>query len=635
MATPARAQATVTLVDNLQEANKNFEILSVFDTAQAFTTGTNEGGYTLSSVELDFFVAPAASGHSVSLWSESEGLPDLKIADLSRPADASTGINLYTAPTETKLQKDTTYMVVVKGRRGWLHNTASGAESAGAQPGWTIADNLRRTGLDRLIFFDRPIERVFKMRVKGTVDAADSDATLQSLALADDEENAIGLSPTPFTPAITAYTAWVANGIDSVTLTAAPTDADAALALSDGTSTETATEATFDLAEGINSLSATVTAADDVTTRTSTVDVVRAAAAPAADAGAIWTARLTVGEGRVGGSPALGYHASRGVGALAPSSFSHESSTVDVGRLLYWTNRGRASLEVGGTGTLAAGEYLLDVGEQSFSVSHDGQAQSIVVDDHGLDWSFGEVVEVKLRVDTSAPQDATLSALELFDEDGDAIALTPAAFDPATTAYTASVPYQVDRVELRASANRPGATTSITFPFGAVSQSGAGETRLRVGSNRFTVKVTASDGATIKRYTLRVTRLEQVTARLTGLPDWHDGATSFTVGVEFSDAVVSSLATIEAAIEIDGGTMSGLESVGGSRSSYRMNLTPGATEPVRIRLRGAASCGESHAICAGDGALFSRDVVRWVSTADDGRLQDLWAVDGDGDNETL
>ena len=143
-----------------------------------------------------------------------------------------------------------------------------------------------------------------------------------------------------------------------------------------------------------------------------------------------------------------------------------------MGKLLHATGGHRDALSIGGADTLATGEYLLEVGAKSFPVSHDGVAEHIVIDDPGLDWSFGDVVRVKLLIDTTAPRDATLSALGLFDGDGNPVALTPAAFDPATKSYTVSVPHHVDRVDLHATPSRPGATASIAPPGGGTPQPG-------------------------------------------------------------------------------------------------------------------------------------------------------------------
>ena len=89
-------------------------------------------------------------------------------------------------------------------------------------------------------------------RARRAVGAADSDTTLSVLSLEDGDRNAIALAPPPFVPARTDYTAWVASGVDSATLTAAANDANGTVAIAGDDDAATAGEAAFDLAAGAN-----------------------------------------------------------------------------------------------------------------------------------------------------------------------------------------------------------------------------------------------------------------------------------------------------------------------------------------------------------------------------------------------
>ena len=88
--------------------------------------------------------------------------------------------------------------------------------------------------------------------------------------------------------------------------------------------------------------------------------------------------------------------------------------------------------------------------------------------------------------------DATLSALTLSQG-----TLAP-AFDPATTAYNATVANSVTDVTVTPTANDSGATVAITPSDVPVS--------LNVGVNNITVTVTAADGVTQETYSVAVTR---------------------------------------------------------------------------------------------------------------------------------
>ena len=102
---PAAAQA-VALVSNVQQPNTNYWTQVVGETAQGFRTGSNTGGYTLESIEIDFVrVWPSsdASNLRVTLWSATSGQrPAAFLATLTNPSDLSvnSGANVkrFTAP---------------------------------------------------------------------------------------------------------------------------------------------------------------------------------------------------------------------------------------------------------------------------------------------------------------------------------------------------------------------------------------------------------------------------------------------------------------------------------------------------------------------------------------------------------
>ena len=70
--------------------------------------------------------------------------------------------------------------------------------------------------------------------------------------------------------------------------------------------------------------------------------------------------------------------------------------------------------------------------------------------------------------------------------------------------------------------------------------------------------------------------------------------------------------------------MSNFSARGGSARVYQMTVTPSSAEALRIRVRAARDCSESHSICSTSGKQFAREMGRWVSTADDARLRALW-----------
>ena len=137
----------------------------------------------------------------------------------------------------------------------------------------------------------------------------------------------------------------------------------------------------------------------------------------------------------------------------------------------------------------------------------------------------------------AASTDATLSGLTLSNVDF-------GTFASSTTSYTASVAYSVSETTVTPTVNDSGASYVINLdgrpislrilPFGAVP--------LSVGSNVFTVEVTAEDDSTTETYTVTVTRAAASTdATLSGLTlssvdfgTFASSTTSYTAEVDSS-----------------------------------------------------------------------------------------------------
>ena len=287
-------------------------------------------------------------------------------------------------------------------------------------------------------------------------------------------------------------------------------------------------------------------------------------------------------------------------------------------------------------------DWQLQIGSNSFSFSDADRATSTAAgcsmaryswdledDDSERPWpepDTGSTVAVKL---VEGSNDATLSALTLKDaSDGSAFAFTP-SFTSDTEAYTATVRHGLEYVEVSATAAESEATVEYLNASGNAyydrnSRTEALDTRLLIGSNTYLVKVTAPDDVTTKTYTLVVTRRDRLKGRFSGLPDSHDGSTPFTVNLVFREEIDSPLANVAAAVAVDNGTMSDFSARGGSGRKYRMTVTPSSAGALRIRLRAARDCSESHSICSASGNQFVRGISRWVSTGNDARLQALW-----------
>ena len=86
LALPLQAQAKI-LVSNVGQIPATHSSLIALDLAQAFTTGSNSAGYTLTSVEIDMLSSNEnATTFTVSIHSNSSGAPGTSLGTLTNPA---------------------------------------------------------------------------------------------------------------------------------------------------------------------------------------------------------------------------------------------------------------------------------------------------------------------------------------------------------------------------------------------------------------------------------------------------------------------------------------------------------------------------------------------------------------------
>ena len=146
--TNAPAAAPGPLVTNTDNSRRGYETFSGADAAQAFTTGSNPTGYTLTSVDFILRGIPdgtRSDGLDVSITGVRPGAarPGTILATLTNPDTLSNRVNTFTHPG-LYLEPNTTYYVVIDvvcnaySFRNGIRLTASHAETGAA--GWTIAD---------------------------------------------------------------------------------------------------------------------------------------------------------------------------------------------------------------------------------------------------------------------------------------------------------------------------------------------------------------------------------------------------------------------------------------------------------------------------------------------------------------
>ena len=135
---------SITLVKNTGQTSGTVGNLGSHDQAQAFTTGDNSAGYTLTSVVVVFqVVATASTNYVVSIRNDSSGAPGTSVGALMGPASLTTRSTFTASGSGLTLSANTTYFFMIDSSasaENKTQNTTSDNEDTGAQSGWSIAN---------------------------------------------------------------------------------------------------------------------------------------------------------------------------------------------------------------------------------------------------------------------------------------------------------------------------------------------------------------------------------------------------------------------------------------------------------------------------------------------------------------
>ena len=415
LALPLQAEAQTTLVSNTGQTSDG-TLGDSRDRAQAFTTGANSGGYTLSSVEI---ISADVEGDdaAVSVCTvDVNGFATSTCTALTAPSSFAAGTLEFTG--NMTLAANTTYTLLLTnpgGENVALGITNSNGEDTGGATGWSI-DNAYDIKDTSGVWGTTTSGRSFRIAVKGTVvgTTLSTDATLSDLELEGATgSEPIGLSPV-FDSTTETYTTAVANRIDAVTLTATKTNANATVAITNDGDTSTPGEAELNLSVGSNTVTVTVTA-ESGATKTYTITVTRATAPPApTDCPADTDWCTTMGVGYVSTLAASinfefwGYQSESRHGDLLSTTFTHDGDSYTVSRV----DRGRFTLLPGNTvnsdsldvivrPTLPDGTTL-QLGSRTFAVdtnsaTNNAGHESWNIESNPLSWTAGQHVTVSLK----------------------------------------------------------------------------------------------------------------------------------------------------------------------------------------------------------------------------------------------
>ena len=293
-------------------------------------------------------------------------------------------------------------------------------------------------------------------------DVTSTDATLSGLSLTD-------VNFGTFASGTTSYTADVANSVTQTTITPTLNDSNASYVIKLGGVTDA--DGAIALAVGRNVITVEVTAEDDITTRTYTVTVTRAAASTDATLSGLTLSGVDFGTFAAGTTSYSAQVANSVPRTTVTPTVSHSGASYVV--------------KLGGVED-ADGVVSLVVGSNVITVE-------VTAED---DSTTGTYTVTVTRAEPPST-DATLSALTLSGVDF-------GAFASGTTSYSADVANSVTQTTVTPTVNYSDA--SYIIKLGGVTD--ADETvALAVGSNVITVEVTAEDDSATRTYTVTVTRI--------------------------------------------------------------------------------------------------------------------------------
>ena len=401
MAPASTAPMATTFVDNTAESTLGAsDIFSDGASAQSFTTGMNDGGYVLSSIEIVSTAQDRAFSVEIHT-TDADGAPDTLFVTLTAPSDFTVADVEFTAPPNTMLAANTTYAVFLPdplGSDAFLSATLSDTDEG--SDGWGIGDAYHFYNIGTSAWQLSSSGRSLRMAVKGTavatsVTAPNPPTVLEAAPYGDDAvlltwtAPASGTTPTGYKVEVSAdgMTNW--------------TDAE-----DDTESTDTtwihgglAASATrhYRVSALASGTASTPSATDSATT---------------CAAGVPWCPTLTAGTDTIATLTYTGFSST--FGSLSPASFRHGGSTYTSTALFHTDIAGSStslSLRFDSALPAALDGFVLRSGSQELSLASATYSGGSFTYDWSTPpfgpWTDGQVVAFELAAASNANNLAT------------------------------------------------------------------------------------------------------------------------------------------------------------------------------------------------------------------------------------
>ena len=185
---PAQAQTSSTLISNTGQTDGT-QLSFSEKMAQPFTTGSNAGGYKLTSVEIEGGFGDTSGTtdptFTVAIHTGSGTLVGTSVGSLTS-SGFTAGTNSFTSSSGIDLDANTNYFVVLDwtgsgDKSPWIRSTASNAEDSGGAAGWSIGNRfLRRLTSSAAWSFPSGTTNAVEVSIKG-VPALELDVSVSSV----------------------------------------------------------------------------------------------------------------------------------------------------------------------------------------------------------------------------------------------------------------------------------------------------------------------------------------------------------------------------------------------------------------------------------------------------------------------
>ena len=314
----------------------------------------------------------------------------------------------------------------------------------------------------------------------------------------------------------------------------------------------------------------------------------------------IWSGTMTVGRLQVFGASLFGFDApnagtSLDFGDLEPFAFSYAGNSYIIETIAHFSDSGE--LEFGLDVPLVSGDFNLNLDGTPFLVRSDENTSLYAFSNHGLSWTNGQKVAVRLAVNRTATGVPVIGGTAQV---GEMLTVDTSGIDDPDGIGNATFSYQWI-----------AGTTDISRAMG----SSYAPLVADVGK-AIKVRVSFTDGGKFQE-TLTSEATATVTAAVTPLtagfqdaPDKHlgtgEGTGEFTFRIAFSEPISISYVTLrDGSLDVTDGSATKAKRVNGQSDLWQITVEPDSDADVTVVLPITEGCGDQDAVCTRDNKKLS------------------------------